>query len=115
MKETKMFSMKNILAAASLAVLAAAGIGSAAAAPWDHYGDRRFERHDRYERMDYRAHATVSPWRIAQTLRFRGLRMVSEPTFFHGHMVVRAHDHFGRTLIVHVDPYSGDVMRVIRL
>jgi hypothetical protein len=112
MKETNMFSTKNILAAASLAILSAAGIGSAAAAPWNH---DRFDRHDRYERMDYRAHATVSRWRIAETLRFRGLRMVSEPTFFHGRMVVRAHDRFGRTLIVHVNPYSGDVMRVIRL
>lgn len=106
-----MFSTKNILAAASLAILAAAGIGSASAQPyWDRHDNRAWHR---YERMEYRPH--VSRWRIAETLRFRGLRMVSEPTFFHGRMVVRAHDRFGRTLIVHVDPYSGDVMRVIRL
>jgi len=106
-----MFSTKNILAAASLAVLSAAGMTAASAQPY-------FDRHDtrawhRYERMDYRAH--VSRWRIAEALRFHGLRMVSEPTFFRGQMVVRAHDRFGRPLIVHVNPYSGDVMRVIRL
>src|SRR3954462_11822180 len=106
-----MLSTKNILAAASLAILTAAGIGGASAQPyWDRHDTRAWHR---YERMDYRA--PVSRWRIAEALRFRGLRMVSEPTFFHGHMVVRAHDRFGRTLIVHVDPRSGDVMRVIRL
>ena len=108
-----MFSTKNILAAASFAVLVAAGIGSAAAAARDHH---RFDRHDsfRHERMDYR-HATVSRWRIAETLRFRGLRMVSEPAFHHGRMTVRARDRFGRPLMVHVNPYSGNVVRVIRL
>ena len=46
-----MFNTKILLAAASLAVLSAAGIGTASAAPWDHHGrrDRAFERHERFE------------------------------------------------------------------
>ncbi len=103
-----MFSTKNILAAASLAVLTAAGIGGASAQPWDHRFDRR--ETVRHERMEYRINH-----RIAENLRFRGLRMVSEPSFIHGRMVVRAHDRFGRLLIVHVDPRNGDVVRVNRL
>jgi hypothetical protein len=110
-----MFNMKSVLAAASLAVLSAAGIGSAAAQPY-------FDRHDtrawhRYERMDdrYFAPRHISRWRIAETLRLRGLHMIGEPRFFAGHMVVRAENRFGRMLMVHVDPYSGEVVRVIRL
>ena len=106
-----MFSTKNILAAASLAVLTAAGIGGASAQPyWDRHDNRAWHR---YERIEHRAE--VNRWRIAESLRFRGLRMVSEPTYFRGHMVVRAHDRFGRLLIVHVDPRNGDVMRINRL
>ena len=41
-----MSSMKNILAAASLAVLSVAGITAAAAQPWDHHGGRAYERHN---------------------------------------------------------------------
>ena len=108
MKETTMFSTKNILAAASLAILTAAGIGGASAQPWDHRFDRR--EAFRHERMEYRINH-----RIAENLRFRGLRMVSEPPMFRDHMVVRAQDRFGRLLIVHVNPYSGAVTRVIRL
>ena len=48
-----MYSTKTLLAAASLAVLSAAGLGTASAAPWDHHGDRHdFARH---ERMEHRA------------------------------------------------------------
>lgn len=103
-----MFSTKNILAAASLAVLTAAGIGAASAQPWDHRFDRR--EAFRHERMEYRI-----DHRVAQALRFRGLRMVSQPTFLRGHMVVRAENRFGRQVIVHVNPRSGEVLRVIRL
>jgi hypothetical protein len=113
MKETNMFSTKNILAAASLAILAAAGIGGASAQPyWDRHDNRAWHRYERVDRgfAPYRVNH-----RVAEALRFRGLRMVSEPTFFRGHMVVRAENRFGRPLIVHVDPRSGEVLRVIRL
>ncbi len=108
-----MFSTKNILAAASLAILAAAGIGGASAQPyWDRHDNRAWHRYERVDRgfAPYRVNH-----RVAEALRFRGLRMVSEPTFFRGHMVVRAENRFGRPLIVHVDPRSGEVLRVLRL
>jgi len=113
MKETVMFNMKNILAAASLAVVSAAGMTGASAQPYfDRHDDRAWHR---YERFDDRFAPRVNRWRIAENLRFHGLRMISEPAFFHGRMVVRAQDRFGRLVIVHVDPRDGDLLRVIRL
>ena len=96
-----MSSMKTFLAAASLAVLSAAGLGSAAAQPWD-----RYEDHHR---------AYVDRMRIAETLRFHRLRMIGDPTFVHGRYVVRTHDRFGRIIFVQVDPYSGAFVREVRL
>jgi hypothetical protein len=115
-KETIMFSTKTILAAASLAVLSAIGIGTAGAAPWDHNGyhhgwrDRAYERHERFEHR-----AFVDRMRITETLRFHRLRMIGEPYFVHDRYVVRTHDRFGRIVFVQVDPYSGAFVRVIRL
>jgi Ni/Co efflux regulator RcnB len=118
-KEMTMFSMKStlktILAAASLAVLSAAGIGAASAQPWDHSGyhnswhDRGW-RHDRFER-----HAFVNRMRVADTLRFHHYRMIGDPYFVHGRYVVRTHDRFGRIVFVQVDPYSGAFVREVRL
>ncbi|HET7083650.1 MAG TPA: hypothetical protein VFI23_02700 [Rhizomicrobium sp.] len=110
-----MFNMKTVLMAASLAVLSAAGIGSAAAQPWDHgnhYGwrDRAFERHERFEHR-----AFVDRMRVAETLRFHRLRMIGDPYFVHGRYVVRAHDRFGRVVFIQVDPYSGAFMREVIL
>jgi len=111
-----MFSMKTILAAASLAVLSAAGIGAASAQPWDHSGyhhgwrDRAWERHDRFERR-----AFVDRMRIADSLRFHRYRMIGEPYFVHGRYVVRTHDRFGRIVFVQVDPYSGAFLREVIL
>ncbi len=79
-----MSSMKNILAAASLAVLSAAGITTAAAQPWDHHGWRAYERHERFEHR-----ATVGRVRLAQALRFHRYRMIGEPYFVHDRYVVR--------------------------
>ena len=61
-----MSSMKIFLAAASLAVLSAAGLGSAAAQPWDrHGGDHRgWVRHERFEHRAY-----ADRMRVAETLR----------------------------------------------
>jgi len=107
-----MSSMKNILAAASLAVVSAAGLGSAAAQPWDRYGDhhRAWVRHERFEHRAY-----VDRMRIAETLRFHRLRMIGDPYFVHGRYVVRTHDRFGRIVFVQVDPYSGRFIREVRL
>ena len=57
-----MYTTKTLLAAASLAVLTAAGLGTASAAPWDHHDFRV------HERMEHRAF--VNRWRVAETLRF---------------------------------------------
>ena len=109
--EIVMFSMKSLLTAASLAVISAAGIGSAAADPWDHgWRDRGFERHERFEHRAY-----VDRMRVSNMLRFHRYRMMGEPYFFHGRYVVRAHDRFGRTVFVQVDPYSGAFIREIIL
>jgi hypothetical protein len=106
-----MFSTKTILAAASLAVLSAAGIGAASAAPWDQHPGR----HDgiRHERIEHRAF--VDRMRVAETLRFHRYRVIGEPTFIHGRYVVRTHDRFGRVVFVQVDPYSGSFIREVRL
>lgn len=108
-KETHMFNTKTVLAAASLAVLTAAGLGSASAAPWDH----RWDRHDWrvHERMERRAF--IDRVRLEETLRFHHYRVMSDPFFFHGRYVVRAHDRFGRPMLVQVDPYSGAFIRVL--
>ena len=67
-----MFSTKTILAAASLAVLSAAGIGAAAAAPWDHRsGDHdRFDHRDGYRHERFERRAFVDRVRLEQGLRF---------------------------------------------
>ena len=108
-KETHMFNTKTLIAAASLAVLTAAGLGSASAAPWDNRG----ERHDwrGHERMEHRAF--VDRVRIGETLRFHHYRVMGDPYFFHDRYVVRVHDRFGRPVLVQVDPYSGAFIRVL--
>jgi hypothetical protein len=116
-----MFSTKTILAAASLAVLSAAGLGSAAAAPWDHDRDHgRIERHDGYRHDNFRhdrfeRRAFVDRMRVAETLRFHRYRVIGDPYFLHGRYVVRTHDRFGRIVFVQVDPYSGAFVREVRL
>ena len=106
-----MSSMKTILAAASLAVLSAAGIGSASAQPWDRYGDhhRGWVRHERFE------HGFVDRMRLTRALRFHSYRMIGDPHFVHGRYVVRTHDRFGRVVFVQVDPYSGAFIREVFL
>jgi hypothetical protein len=104
--------MKTILAAASLAVLSAAGIGSATAQSWDRYGDhhRGWVRHERFEHRAY-----VDRMRLDRALRFHSYRMIGDPYFVHGRYVVRTHDRFGRIIFVQVDPYSGAFIREVRL
>ncbi len=98
-----MYSNKTLLAAASLAVLSAAGIGAADAAPWAHHDRAVMHR------------STVERERIADTLRLRHYRMVGDPYFVRGHYVVRSHDRFGRMVFVQIDPYSGAYLGEIRL
>ena len=110
-----MSSMKKLLAAASLAVVSAIGLGTASADPWDHgrtsgWHDRAFDRHARFEHR-----AFVNHMRVAETLRFHRLRMIGDPYFVHGRYVVRTHDRFGRIVFVQVDPYSGAFVREVRL
>ena len=102
-----MFSTKTILTAASLAVLSAAGLGGAAAAPWDQH---RFERHARLEHR-----AFVDRVRLAEVLRLHRYRVIGEPYFVHDRYVVRTHDRFGHIVFVQVDPYSGAFVREVRL
>lgn len=105
-----MYSTKTLLKAATLAVLAAAGLGisGASAAPWNH--DRGYDRSwQRHERMEHRAF--VNRWRVADSLRFHRYRVMSDPFFFHGRYVVRVHDRFGRPVLVQVDPYTGAFIR----
>ena len=107
-----MYTTKTLLKAASLAVLAAAGlgagIGSASAAPWDRHDFRAYVRHERIEHR-----AFVNRLRVAETLRFHHYRVVSDPFFVHGRFVVRAHDRFGRPILVQVNPYSGAFIRIL--
>jgi len=102
--------MKTFLAAASLTVLSAAGLGSASAQPWDRHGDRAWVRHERFEHRAY-----VDRIRLDRALRFHSYRMIGDPYFVHGRYVVRTHDRFGRIVFVQVDPYSGAFVREVRL
>jgi hypothetical protein len=113
-KEKIMSSTKKLLAAASLAVVSAIGLGTASADPWDHgrhgWHDRAFERHARLEHRAY-----VDRIRLANALRFHHYRMIGDPYFAHGRYVVRTHDRFGRVVFVQVNPYSGAFIREVIL
>jgi hypothetical protein len=113
-KEKIMSSTKKLLAAASLAVVSAIGLGTASADPWDHgrhgWHDRAFERHARLEHRAY-----VDRIRVANALRFHHYRMIGDPYFVHGRYVVRTHDRFGHVVFVQVNPYSGAFIREVIL
>lgn len=103
-----MFNTKILLAAASLAVLTAVGLGSASAQPWDHRGsDRHYNNHGRYDRH----HGYVNRMHIRRALRNHRFSVISEPFFMRGAYVVRTHDRFGRMVLIQVDPYSGRFIR----
>ena len=48
---------------------------------------------------------------VHRSLRNHRLSVISEPFFMRGRYVVRAHDRFGRLVLVQVDPYSGRFIR----
>jgi hypothetical protein len=112
-----MYSTKILLAAASLAVVTAAGMAGASAAPWDVRHDRMELRHDRADlHRDLRGHrGYVERMRIVDNLRFHNYRVIGDPYFVHGRYVVRTHDRFGRIVFVQVDPYSGAFLREVIL
>ena len=104
-----MYTTKTLLAAASLAILTAAGLGTASAAPFDH----RCDRHDLrvHERMEHRGF--VNRWRVAETLRFHRYAMLGDHYFLHGRYVVRVPDSIGRPVMVQIDPYTGAFIRTL--
>ena len=107
-----MFGKKTLLAAAALAVLSAAGVGSAAAQPYDHRMDHRgFDRHPGMAMQ----HRYVDRIRLERALRFHHYRVIGDPYFVRGHYVVRTHDRFGHVVLVRIDPYSGAYLGVFRL
>jgi Ni/Co efflux regulator RcnB len=121
-----------LLTAAAAAILSSTGAGMAMAAPHDRGGhsdrDRGGDRgdrrdgyrhddrrsHDRYWRSEYR-HGYVDRDRVFFGLRQHHYsRFIGDPYWFNGHYVVRTYDRFGHIVIVEVDPYTGDVIGVIR-
>ncbi len=128
-----MFNRKSLFAAAALAVLSVAGVGSASAQAWDHRGDhqgrveQRIDRHenrfdnrmDRREarfdhRMDGRRHY-VDRARLNTVLWRNQYRVIGEPYFVHDRYVVRTHNRFGHIVLVQVDPWSGAFLGEVRL
>lgn len=111
-----MRNTKTLLAAASLAVLTAAGISAASAAPWDHQASDHqpgpVARHDIRQdvRRDVRQdlhRRIVDRDRVWVTLREHHLRGLGDPYFVHGHYVVKVAGRSGHPLFIEIDPYTG--------
>ena len=113
-----------LLTAVAAAVFSTTGAGMAMARPYDggpgHHDSDRGDRHDgnrghdRYWRQEYR-HGYVDRDRIFFGLRqHRYNRFIGDPFWFHDRYVVRSYDRFGHIVMVEVDPYTGDVIGVIR-
>jgi hypothetical protein len=112
--ETTMNGKKTLVAAAALAVLAAGGIGSATAEPWNH-GPDRFDHRGFDHRPVIMHRHYVDRFRIESALRFHNYRLIGEPFFVRGHYVVRTHDRFGRIVMVEVDPFTGAYLGMFRI
>jgi hypothetical protein len=132
LKEKTMTIKKLLAAAATAAVLSVVGAASASAD--DSYG-RDSDRYDTNHYQDnrdyrgdygYRGSYDHRGWRhehrrfadrdtIFRSLRFHHVRYVGDPYFVRGHYVVRSYDRFGRVNFVEINPYTGDVIGVIRL
>ena len=111
-----MLAKKILLAAAALAALTAAGLGSASAQPRNFRDQARIEmRHDL--RNDWRddRRAFVPRHRIYDTLRMHRFVGLGNPFFLRGQYVVRSHDRFGRVVLVRIDPYTGRFMGLVRI
>jgi len=117
-----MFNTKTLVSAAAFAVIAAAGIGSASAAPWDVRHDRQEIRRDmrdlRQDRRELRHDMhrnTVDRMHVVNSLRFHRYSVIGNPYWMHDRYVVRTHDRFGRLVFVQIDPYSGRFVREVIL
>ena len=123
---------KIMTAAAAAAVLSIAGASAASADSYDNGYDRDGSRYDRdYRDNDHdngwhRGWDRHSDWRhehrrfadrdtIFRSLRYHRIHYVGEPYFVRGHYVVRSFDRFGRVSFIEINPYTGDVIGVIRL
>jgi hypothetical protein len=112
-KETDMFNTKTLLAAASLAVLTAAGLGTAGAAPWDSYHGHamRQDMRDFHGQRDLRGdRRIVERERVQSILRFHHLRALGEPSFVRGHYIVRVMGRFGHPRLIEINPYTGTLV-----
>jgi hypothetical protein len=112
-KETDMFNTKTLLAAASLAVMTAAGLGAASAAPWNGYHGQ-ITRHDMRDFRSQRDWRIVDRERVQSTLRFHHLRSLGEPFFVRGHYVVRVMSRLGRPRVIEINPYTGTLIGEFR-
>jgi hypothetical protein len=112
-KETNMYNIKTLVAAASVAVAMAAGVSGANAAPWDQRDHRPVMRHDAFAVPEHRP--IVMRERVFDTLRFHHYRGVAAPVFMHGHYVVKSFNRFGRVVYVEVNPYTGAFIGEIRI
>jgi hypothetical protein len=101
-----MRSTKTLLAAASLAVLSAAGMDSATAAPWDNHSP--LIRQDMHRRI-------VDRDRVFASLRLHDYRELGDPYFLRGHYVVRVAGRFGQPLLIEIDPYTGAFIGEFRI
>ena len=117
-----MLAKKIVLAAAALAALTAAGLGSASAQPRGDFRDRDFNGfgrdNGRYEqRHDWRdqRRAFVPRHRVYETLRMHRFVGIGNPTFMGGQYVVRSYDRFGRVVLVRIDPFTGRFLGVVRI
>ena len=109
-----MLAKKYLMAAAALAALTVAGLGSASAQP----RDRDFRNYGRYEmRHDWRDHrrAYIPRHRVYDTLRLHRFVGIGNPYFMRGQYVVRSYDRFGRVVLVRIDPFTGRFLGVIRI
>jgi Ni/Co efflux regulator RcnB len=127
----KMNIQRLLLTAVAAAVFSTTGAGMAMARPHDgggpghHDRDRGGDRHDgwrhdgrgghdRYWREGYR-HGYVDRDRVFFGLRQHHYsRFIGDPFWFNDRYVVRTYDRFGHIVMVEVDPYTGDVIGVLR-
>ena len=137
-------TIKKILAAAATAaVLSVAGATGASADNsygrdnnsydnsydngYDHnHYDRDYGNRGGYEHRSWRDGYDHRSWRhehrrfadrdtIFRSLRYHHIRYVGDPYWVRGHYVVRSYNGYGRVSFIEIDPYSGDVIGVIRL
>jgi len=94
----------------------------------DNHGDRHGDRdwrddrgnwhndHDRYWQRDFGNRGFAARDRIFFELKRQGyVRYTGEPYWFQGRYVIRTFDRWGHPIFVEINPYTGQVMGVVRL